>query len=85
MRYAIQVRYLGATNHRGARMKAWAFRDSSATVALDHNLTIEANARAACNALVAKMGWPESQLIFGHLPNGDFVFVAAPFTVKEPS
>jgi hypothetical protein len=71
---AIQTRYLGPTDTRGARIKAWA-ESGSVTISYPHELSGQAVYRAAAQALADKYGW-KSQYLGGQLPNGDYVFVA---------
>ncbi len=64
---AIETKYLGPTNFRGARIKASA-EAGSVTVPYDHALNVEGNHDAACKALVRKWGWFGSW-IRGALPS----------------
>ncbi len=64
---AIETKYLGPTNFRGARIKASA-QAGSVTVPYDHALNVEGNHDAACKALVRKWGWFGSW-IRGALPS----------------
>ena len=70
---AIQVKFLGPTNFRGSRYKAWA-QAGSVTLSSDHALNPSGNARKAAEALATKLGWTYGELIEGGLPNGDYVF-----------
>jgi hypothetical protein len=73
---AIQVKYLPVTNTKPSRWKAFT-KTHSITLAYDHALNSNGNARAAAEALRAKMGWTGNfygKLVFGVLPNGDYVF-----------
>jgi hypothetical protein len=54
---AILTKYLGPTNFRGARVKAYTETKLSVTVHWDHALNPEENHRVAAMALVAKMCW----------------------------
>ncbi len=56
MRQAIQTRFLGPTNSRGARVRATC-EAGSVTVAWDHALHIGENHVAAAKALAAKLEW----------------------------
>jgi hypothetical protein len=80
MLQAIQTRYFGPGNVKGSRIKATSGSGISVTVGYDHALNIDANHKAACDALKAKLNWPEP-MIGGSLPCGDrawvFVEVAA--------
>lgn len=56
MAQAIETRYLGPTNSRGARVKA-SCEAGSVTVPWDHALDSIANHDAAARALIFKLGW----------------------------
>lgn len=71
---AIQTRYLGPTNTRGARIKAWAAA-GAVTIDYPHELSGQACHRAAAQALADKFGW-KSQYLGGQLPCGGYAFVA---------
>lgn len=68
---AIQIRYLGATNTRGARLKAWT-EAGSLTVARDYALDSYKQARELAKQYVTERGWGDVSG-FGTLPNGDYV------------
>ena len=53
---AIETRYLGPTNTKGARIKATAAA-GRATVPYDYELDVPDAHRVAADALIAKMGW----------------------------
>ncbi len=57
MSVAILTKYLGPTNHRGSRVKAYTESGLKITVSWDHALNVEMNHRAAAHALANKMGW----------------------------
>lgn len=69
---AISVKYLGPTNHRGARMVARC-EAGSLTMPWDYGVSVERNAVAACEALLAKLGW-EGAYYGGLLPGGTWAF-----------
>lgn len=74
---AIQTRYLGPTNHRGARIKAWAAA-GSVTIDYPHELSGQACHRKAAEALLVKLGWLDAHyggLLGGQLESGDYAFV----------
>jgi len=89
----IITKFLGPTNHKGARVKArqsasYAGRPKSLTVNWDHALGVEDNHKAAAMAFAQMMDWP------GHWVAGDsgmdglvFVNVSAnykpEFTIKQ--
>lgn len=56
LRQAITTRYLGPTNHHGARIKATA-QAGSVTVPYDHELNPEGAHAKAAMALADKWGW----------------------------
>lgn len=75
---AIKTRYLGPTNYRGARIKASA-QAGSVTVSYDYALNIDANHKAAAQALIDKMDWCFT-FSSGVLPGGDWCHVlCSPF------
>lgn len=65
---AIVTKYLGATNSRGARVKATAAA-GSLTVSWDHSLNVGGNHRAAAEALARKYGWV-GEYVGGEMPEG---------------
>ena len=75
---AIQVKYLGPTNYKGSRWKAWVEGGANITLPYDHALNSEANARCAAQALAAKLAWRFPITGSGVLPNGDYVFTSSP-------
>ena len=73
---AIQTKYLGPTNNRGSRIKAWTCNGHSITVGYDYSLSDGAEVHsAAAVALARKMGW-SGQMISGGTNQG-YVFVFA--------
>ena len=74
---AIQVKFLGPTNVKGSRYKAWCDA-GQVTVSTDFALNSEDNARKAAEALRDKLGWNTpyyGNLIEGGLSDGSYVFV----------
>lgn len=74
---AIQTKYLGPTNYRGARIKA---RCEAGSITIDY--PYEKNAgedahRVAADALMRKVGW-SYRLVGGGLPDGSYVFTMEP-------
>jgi len=57
MRQAITTKYLGATDHRGSRIKATSGSGHSLTLSWDHALNSDENHIAAARALAAKLKW----------------------------
>lgn len=86
---AILTKYLGATNFRGSRVKAYTETGLSVTLSWDDALNPEENHREAAKALAAKMGW-QGRYIGGSTERG-FAFVnikphyGPDFTVKVQS
>ena len=74
---AIQVKYLGPTNYRGSRYKAWAEGVKAIQVSCDNALNHDENAMKAATELATKHGWLNQGriLIGGTLPGGDQCFV----------
>jgi len=70
---AIETRYFGPTNARGARVKATAGA-GSVTVTWDHAKKFEENHIAAAKALAEKFGWAGTWY-GGGLPKRGFAFV----------
>ena len=72
---AIQVKYLGWTNHRPSRWKATVWGGFRAEVQYDHAKDEIGNARAAAEKLISdnKLDWKIGSE--GMLPNGDYVFI----------
>jgi hypothetical protein len=71
---AIQVKYLGCTNHKPSRSKAFAEDGLQVILPYDHSLQFEDNARCAALKLIDKMNWKMKITGEGNLPNGDYVF-----------
>lgn len=70
---AIQVKYIGPTNTRGTRVKAFADCGLSVIEPRDYALNYDEQARNAAIKLIAKMEWNVDITGFGVLPNGDYV------------
>lgn len=73
MKQAIIIKFLGATNTKGTRIKASA-EASSVTVSLDYGAGQEQRIRQAVDALLNKLEW-SGEYIIGGLPSGDYVAV----------
>ena len=72
---AIETRYVGPTNTRGARIIARDSDNNRVTISYPHELSGEAVHRKAAEALRDKMGWT-GELISGGTKRGYcFVFV----------
>jgi hypothetical protein len=78
---AIQTKYIGPTNTRGSRYKAWCDA-GSLTVPADYSLEPEDNHRAVAHALRDRLKWNDrsGRLVSGSLPNGDYAHV---FIISE--
>lgn len=74
MRQAIVTRFLGPTNHRGARVKATADA-GTVTVSWDYALGISENHERAAFALADKLGWT-GNWVGGGLPGKGYAFVS---------
>ena len=76
---AIEVKYLGQTDHRESRFKATA-PGGSITISRDYALDTNVNKLAAATALFNKLGWNESFEALsleksGELANQNTVFI----------
>jgi len=71
---AIETKFLGATNTKGARIKASAW-GGSVTVPYDYALSTEGAHRAAAEALIAKLGWTGAFAQGGNAKGDGYVFV----------
>jgi hypothetical protein len=66
---AIMTKYIGPTNSRGSRIKAWCSA-GSVTIDYPHQLSNEAVYWEAAKTLIVKLGWQEhGNWIAGGLPN----------------
>jgi hypothetical protein len=73
---AIITKFIGPTNHRGARIKAIAAA-GSVTVPYEYGTDTEGAHRVAAVAFCEKFGWTFDH-IAGDLPDGSTVFVCLP-------
>ena len=73
---AIQTKFLGATNHRGSRVKATSAA-GSLTLSWDYGISNEDNHTAAAEALMEKLDWNWGPVTMssGTLKDGTFVHV----------
>jgi len=69
---AIQIKYLGATDTKGARLKAWTDA-GTLTVPRDYGLNSDEQALKLAEQYIKKQDWGSSVGGFGTLPNGDYV------------
>lgn len=84
---AIQTKYLGPTDTRGSRIKAWTSSGFSATISYPHELSHELCHFAAVQALVAKhnLDWDLTDMRFGGTERGYvFCFANAIFEPAKP-
>jgi hypothetical protein len=81
---AIQTKYLGPTNTRGARIKAWTDSGFSTAISYPHEFSHELCHFQAVKALIAKhkLDWDLSDMRYGGTDNG-YVFCFAHSIVKE--
>ena len=81
---AIQTKYLGPTNTRGSRIKAWTSSGFSVTIPYPHELSYEAVHFKAVKALVTKhkLDWDLSDVRFGGTEHG-YVFCFASSVVED--
>ena len=75
---AILTKYLGPTNNRGSRVKAYDECGNQVTVSWNFELGVEENHQAAAQAFVQKMGWKWQDLIGGSIKEG-FAFIFNPY------
>lgn len=74
---AILTKYMGPTNCRGSRIKAYTSNPGqSVTIGYDHALDSEEAHRKAAQVLMDKMGWP-NELVSGGIAGG-YAFVMLP-------
>lgn len=88
---AIVTKYFGPSNRRGSRVKATC-SGGSLFFGYEPAMNVANNHKAACAALVAKMGWVEAEGEYfrgtwhdAGLPNGDMVHVFVSETDREVS
>jgi hypothetical protein len=63
---AIFTKYIGPTNSRGSRVKAYDGDQNSVTLSWDDSLDSDDNHRAAAKALCSKMNWNGRMIMGGH-------------------
>lgn len=80
---AIETRYLGPTNHRGARIKATTASGISKTVPYDHALSGMACHWEAARALAESLGWSAGEYVGGGTKSG-YVFIACEYRPGVP-
>ena len=73
---AIQIKFMGATDTKGSRLKAWAEGCPGMIESLDYGVDIEEQAYGLAMRYMVGMNWVECTLAgFGTLPSGDWVAV----------
>ncbi len=78
LRQAIEVKYLGPTNYKGSRLRAFCHA-KSITVGYKSELNSEENHIYAATELLKRLGWDQyNHIFYGQLKNGNFVFVQVP-------
>lgn len=75
---AIQTKFLGPTDHRGARVKAWCDA-GSLTLAWNDALDTYDNHKAACRALATRLEW-WGDWVSGSARRASFGYVFCRFT-----
>ena len=73
MKQAIMIKFLGATNTKGTRLKVTS-NCGSIIVPLEYGAGHEQRIRKAVDALLNKLDW-SGEYIIGQLPSGDYVAV----------
>ena len=71
---AITVKYLGPTNHKGSRLKAYDLDGNSITIPFDYGLSDYDLYASAATAFINKMKWEVKGFIGGGVKEG-MVFV----------
>ena len=71
---AIQIKYMGPTNTKGARWKVWAIDNKAQYYNRDYALNHDNDAIQCATAYENSLGW-FNPMVFGTLPNGDYVAV----------
>jgi hypothetical protein len=71
---AIQIKYCGPTNTKGARWKVWAESTSAKYFNRSYELDGRDDANFCVSAYLKEMGW-NNDFTMGTLPNGDYVAV----------
>lgn len=71
---AIEVKFLGPTNFKGSRYKAYTCNGQQLTLSADDSLDPEENARKVAYALRDKMGWKGDMVSGGTCKGWAFCF-----------
>ncbi len=75
---AIETKYLGPTNYRGARIVATTANGQRHTVSYSYELSGEDVHRVAAEELARKMGWLDKYRLIGGGTKAGYVFVFVP-------
>ena len=67
---AILTKWLGPTDTKGTRIKAYDSDGNSVTIPIDYGLEDSDNDRAACLALIERLDWNCSILGSGYIKGG---------------
>ena len=81
---AIQTKYIGPTNTKGSRIKAWTHSGFNVTIPYPHQYSYETCHFQAVKALIKKhdLDWNLNDMRYGGIDNG-YVFCFANSIVKE--
>jgi hypothetical protein len=80
---AISTKYIGPTNYKGSRIKAYAEGGNSITLSYDDALNSDKNHLAAAVALRDKMNWKGGGKLLGGGTEKGYVFVFSNTWLKE--
>lgn len=76
-RQAIFTKFIGPSNTKNSRIKAWC-EGGSVTIGADHSLGIEQRHAKACETLTTKLGRDWNYVQGGHPDGNGYVFVEVP-------
>lgn len=71
---AIQIKYMGPTDTKGARWKVWAEGVKAKYYSRDYEFDGQVDANFCVSAYLKCCGW-NNNFVMGTLPNGDYVAV----------
>ena len=80
---AISTKYLGPTNYRGSRIKAWAEGGNRITLSYDDALNSDQMHLKAAIALRDKMSWKDGGKLLGGGTENGYVFVFSNTWLRE--
>jgi hypothetical protein len=69
---AIQIRFISATNFKGARVKVWAEGVKPLIESRDYSIDHDLQARGIAERYIQSLDWGYTFNGFGMLPNGDY-------------